>query len=90
MSEIKDFFSVIEYAALLNIHPNTVRRSIKMARISAFRVGAGKRSDYRIPRAEISRMAFTDLEKVVQKMVEARLLQAQKQEPPETNKSHNG
>jgi len=70
MSIEKEFLTVKEYAALLSLHPNTVRRSLKTGRISGFKVGSGKRSDYRIPRSEINRMAFLDLEKVVAKMVE--------------------
>jgi excisionase family DNA binding protein len=78
MSLDKEFLTVKEYAALLNVHPNTVRRSLKSGRISGFKVGAGKRSDYRIPRSEINRMAFVDLEKIVAKMVEDRAVLKEK------------
>lgn len=78
MSIENEFLSVKEYAALLNVHPNTVRRSLKSGRISGFKVGSGKRSDYRIPKSEINRMALADLEKVVEKMVADRLAPKEK------------
>lgn len=72
MESEKEFLTVKEFADLLNIHPNTVRRSIKSGRISAFKIGSGKRSDYRIPRAEINRMCVVDLEKIIEKVIESR------------------
>lgn len=74
MTTNEEYLSVREYAALLGIHPNTVRRSIKTGRINAFKVGSGKRSDYRIAKSEINRMAFLDLEKVIEKMIEKRII----------------
>lgn len=68
-----EFLTVIEYAILLQVHANTIRRSIKDGRISAFRVGQGKRSAYRIARSEINRMAFVDMEKVIHVLVDAKL-----------------
>lgn len=73
METEKEFLTVKEYAALLGIHPNTARRSIKTGRISAFKVGSGNRSDYRIPRSEINRMALVDLEKIIEKKVKDHL-----------------
>jgi len=57
----KPFYSVAEFAEKLRVHPNTVRNAIHSGRISAFRVGSGKRSMYRIPGSEIERMMAFDL-----------------------------
>lgn len=66
----KEFHSIKEFAVLLRIHPNTVRRAIKSGRINAFKVGSGKRSTYRIPKSEINRIALFDLEAIIEKMIE--------------------
>ena len=70
----KDFYSIKEFAFLLRIHPNTVRRGIKSGRIGAFKVGAGKKSTYRIPKAEINRIALFDLEDMIEKIIDKRKL----------------
>ena len=57
----KDFLTIIEFAAILGMHHNTVRRAIKNGRISAFKLGAGNRASYRIPRSEIQRIAEYDV-----------------------------
>ena len=69
MNDIDEFLSVKEFAKLLRIHPNTVRRAIKTGRINALRVGSGKRSDFRIARSEVNRMSMIDLEKIIDNMV---------------------
>lgn len=70
--EIKenDFLSVKEFANKLGIHPNTVRRSIKSGRISAFKVGGGKRSIYRIAKSEVQRMALFDMQEMIKQILE--------------------
>ena len=68
-----DFLSIKEFAYKLGVHPNTIRRSIKRGRISAFRVGGGKKSIYRIPKSETNRLAFCDLESFIQKEIEKRI-----------------
>ena len=65
----KDFLSIIEFAEVLNLHPNTVRRAIKNGRISAFKVGAGKKASYRIPRSEIQRLAVCDMTLIINQMI---------------------
>lgn len=67
--EIKEFYSIKEFAFLLDIHPNTVRRSIKSGRINAFKVGSGKKSSYRIAKSEINRIALFDLEDMIEKII---------------------
>ena len=73
-----DFVSIKEFAALLGVHPDTIRRSIRRGRINAIRVGGGKRSVYRIPKTETNRMAVCDLEYLISKEVEKRLQQCPK------------
>lgn len=66
----EDFLSIKEFAIVINVHPNTVRRSIKSGRLNAFRIGAGIKAIYRIPRSEINRLAFINLEEMIEKIVE--------------------
>lgn len=73
-----DFVSIKEFAAILGVHPDTIRRSIKRGRINAVRVGGGKRTVFRIPKSETNRMAIVDLEALISKEVEKRLQQIPK------------
>ncbi len=70
MIEESGFMSVKEFASHIGVHYNTVIRSIKKGRLNAFRVGEGKRSCYRIAKTEINRIAFCDLEKLVNEIIE--------------------
>ena len=71
--ELPDFLTIKEFASLIRVHPNTVRRSIQNGRISAFRIGSGSRSGYRISKIEIQRLSVVDLEKIVTRIVEERM-----------------
>ena len=66
----KEFLSVKEFAYLIGVHYNTVIRSIHSGRLSAFRIGAGKKACFRIARSEIHRIALYDLEFMVSKIIE--------------------
>lgn len=67
-----DFLSIKEFAFKLGVHPNTIRRSIKRGRISAFKVGGGNKSIYRIPKSEANRMALFDMEEMIDRIIEKR------------------
>lgn len=67
---MKEFYSVKEFSALISVHYNTVIRAIKSGRLSAFRIGNGKKACYRIARSEIHRLALYDLEDLVSKIIE--------------------
>lgn len=73
MNEPKEFYTVMEFADKLRIHPNTVRSAIKAGRIQAFRVGLGKRSDYRIPNTEINRICELDMTTLINRLIEDKL-----------------
>lgn len=60
------FYNVEEFAKLLRVHPNTVRKGIKKGRIQAFRVGEGLRSSFRISSIEAQRLAEVDMMKVIE------------------------
>ena len=64
-----EFLSVKEFADLINVHQNTVRRAIKSGKINCLRVGTGVRAIYRIPRTETNRLAYEHLEKVVKNLI---------------------
>lgn len=67
-----DFFTIKEFACKIGVHQNTVRRAIKSGRICAFKIGSGKRSAYRIAKAEINRIALFDMEEMIEKIIEKR------------------
>jgi len=60
----KAYYSIKEFAEELNVHPNTIRNSIRSGRINAFKVGSGEKSNYRIPASEIQRIALIDFKKI--------------------------
>lgn len=52
-----------EFAALLKVSRNTVKKMIADGVISFLRTGIGKKAHYRIPESEIQRMALVQMEK---------------------------
>ncbi len=67
-----EFLSIKEFAILLKVHPNTIRRAVKSGRINAFKIGYGRKSIYRICRTEINRIAIFDLEEMIERIIEKR------------------
>ena len=51
-----DFLTVEEFAAKVKLHPTTIRKAIRLGRIYAARIGAGKRTRYRIAESELERL----------------------------------
>jgi excisionase family DNA binding protein len=60
-----NFLTVEEFAKMLNVHPETIRRGIKSGRIHGFRVGNGKRSPFRIYESEIERISVISFNEIV-------------------------
>ena len=56
------FYTVEEVAKKLNVCEHTIRRSIKLGRIHAFRPGIGKKSPYRIYETELTRIMMVDFD----------------------------
>lgn len=52
-----------EFAALLKVSRNTVKKMIADGALSFLRTGIGNKSHYRIPESEIQRMAMVQMEK---------------------------
>ena len=69
------FYCVKEFALELGVHPNTIRRAIKKGKISALKLGQGKRTIYRIPYSEAARMMEFDLAEYIEMEVRKRLEQ---------------
>ena len=67
-----EFLTVNEFAEVIGVHPNSVRNMIKKGRLTAFRVGGGERSSYRISKSEINRLSVVDLNKIVDNLIEER------------------
>lgn len=50
------FYTVEEFAKIMQVCAHTVRKDIERGRINAIRAGGGKRSPLRIPKTEIERL----------------------------------
>ena len=66
-----EYLSIKEFAVLVKVHHNTVRRAIKTGRLQAFKIG---NKCYRIPKSEIGRIALFDLKDMVEKIIEHKQL----------------
>jgi len=67
------YISLKEFAKMLNVHPETIRRSIRKGNISAVKLGIGKNSAYRIPYSEIERLGIVNMQKVISKIVDEKI-----------------
>lgn len=69
---IERFLTVQEFADIIRVHSNTIRKGIRNGHIQAFKTGIGKKSSYRIPTSEVSRMSEINLESVIDEIIEKR------------------
>lgn len=54
---MKEFYTIKEFAKLLQVHPETIRKAVRNGKIIALKPGGGRTSSLRIPRLELDRMA---------------------------------
>lgn len=59
------YLSVNDLAKMMRVSEATIRRSIQKGRINAFRVGAGKKSPFRIPLSEVQRIQLMSHEEIM-------------------------
>lgn len=64
-NEDQAYYSILEFADILKVHPNTIRNSIKNGHIAAFKINKGKKSMYRIASSELQRLAIINLNDVI-------------------------
>lgn len=67
---IKDYYTVRQFALLLDVSEKTIYQSIKKGRINAFRLGPSEKSPYRISHSELQRMALCSLRQIMQQIGE--------------------
>jgi excisionase family DNA binding protein len=60
------FYTVDEFAEMVKMSPQTIRRCIRKGRIMACRPAIGKKSPYRIHASEIMRILSVDYQKIVE------------------------
>jgi len=63
--ELEKFYSVKQFAIILDVHPNTVRKMIKQRRLHPINTGSEKKPNYKIPDSDLIRLSseyFTDKE----------------------------
>jgi excisionase family DNA binding protein len=61
----QSYLSVNDFAKMMKVSEVTIRRAIQKGRINAFRVGAGKRSPFRIPFTEVERIQMMSHEEIM-------------------------
>lgn len=59
------YYTVEEFARILKIGPQSIRRAIRSGRIQAFRVSIGKKAAYRIADTEFDRIAIMTYEETI-------------------------
>lgn len=63
------FYSIKEFAEIVRLKPKTIWKAIRAGKISAFRIGNSRRSEYRIAASEIERLSTVNLQAVVDDLV---------------------
>ena len=63
--EYENHYTVSEFALIMHMHPQTIRRAIKVGRIIAFRVGISKKATYRIAEVRLIDLRQWDLMRLV-------------------------
>jgi excisionase family DNA binding protein len=58
-----EFFTVKEFAEMLKVHTDTIRKEIKRGRLRAIRIGIGKNSVLRIYKYELDRYIAEEYQK---------------------------
>lgn len=69
-----EYLSAKEFASRVKMHYNSIIRSIRKGRIIAVKLGSGKKAAYRIPLSEVNRLGVVDLEGLIQRMVEEKMM----------------
>lgn len=67
------YFSIVEFAKKVNVHPNTIRNAIRSGRLHAFRINNGKNAAFRIPVSELERLAYFSMKNYVDQLVDIKL-----------------
>jgi excisionase family DNA binding protein len=62
------FFTIYEFAKLMKVSHQTIRRAVKDGRINAVRI-PGKKSITRIPKSEMQRLGMFNLREVIKKII---------------------
>ena len=60
---MEKFYTVSEFAELLRVHPNTIRKMIREKRLHPINVGTGKKKTYSIPEDDLMRLRAEAFEK---------------------------
>jgi excisionase family DNA binding protein len=68
------YFTIRQFAKLLQVHPMTIRRAVKRGKIGHINIGTEKKPLYRIPHSEINRIALFDLEAMIDRIMRDRSL----------------
>ena len=70
MEDVKEFYTIKEFAQKLRVCTNTIRKSIKLGHIQYTRTGPGEKASYRIPVTEAQRMCEKDMLKLIEQVAE--------------------
>jgi hypothetical protein len=70
MECINHYLTIIVFASRTSLHPNTIRRLIKIGKLNAIDMGTAGKKIYRIPESEIERMGKINLKEVLKNVRE--------------------